>query len=222
MRAVLFDLDGTLVDTAPDLTGSLNDVLALEGLPPIPEDMVRHLVGHGARALIEKGLAAHGRTAPMEKLDRLKGQFLEIYERRLARLSRLFPGAIEVLDMLENRAVPLGIVTNKPEYLTRLLMGALSLTARFGVLVGHDTAAKPKPHADPILYAAQRLGVPLSGTILVGDSATDVQAARAAGIPVVLVRHGYTPVPADELGADAVVDGFADLLAALAGVSCAP
>jgi phosphoglycolate phosphatase len=212
--AILFDLDGTLVDTAPDLTGTLNDVLGEERLAPIAEDSVRHLIGHGAKALIERGLGAHGRTASPGEIEALKMRFIGLYAGRIARLSRPFPGAREALDTLISGGARLGIVTNKPERLTRLLITELGLAERFGVLVGFETAPRPKPNADPILFAAHKLKIALSETLMVGDSATDVEAARAAGVPVLLMRHGYTPVPADKLGADAVIDGFAELVAA--------
>jgi phosphoglycolate phosphatase len=212
--AILFDLDGTLVDTAPDLAGTMNDILAKLALPPLPLATVRHQVGHGARALIAHGLKTHGREASAEEIDLMLRAFLDIYGARIANESRAFPGAQVTLDLLTARGARLGIVTNKPEDLTRLLLDALGLADRFGALIGRDTAARPKPHADPILLAAERLKAPIWRTLMIGDSETDVAAARAAGVPVILVRHGYSSVPVEELGADAIIDGFSELIPA--------
>ena len=211
--AVLFDLDGTLVDTAPDLAGTMNDIMAKLSLPPIPIEEVRHLVGRGARVLIEEALKFHGRPVEGPAFDQMFRAFLDIYATRIALQSRPFPAAQMVLDLLMANRTLLGIVTNKPEGLTRLLLDGLGLAERFDVVVGFETAARPKPFADPILFAVERLKVPLHRTLMVGDSATDVGAARAAGVKVIAMRHGYSDVPADELGADAVIDGFAELTA---------
>jgi phosphoglycolate phosphatase len=213
--AVLLDLDGTMADTAPDLAGTMNDVLAKLALPPLPVEQVRPLVGHGARALMVRGLAAHGRTAAPAELDQMLVAFLDIYGGRIAKESRLYPRTQMTLDLLIAGGAKLGVVTNKPEGLSRLLLDALGVADRFGALIGRETAARPKPFPDPILLAAERLKVPLSSAILIGDSDTDVGAARAAGIPIVLMRHGYTTKPPEELGADTVIDGFAELIGAI-------
>lgn len=211
--ALLFDLDGTLVDTAPDLAGTMNDLLAKLALPPLPTATVRHLIGHGARALITHGLKFHGRDASREELDQMLEAFLDIYAARIANESRPFSGAQVTLDLLTMRGCALGVVTNKPEGLTRLLLDGLNLADRFGAIIGRETAARPKPHPDPILLAAERLRVPLASAIMVGDSETDVSAARAAGVPIIVMRHGYSAVPVEDLGADALVDGFSELIA---------
>jgi phosphoglycolate phosphatase len=212
--AILFDLDGTLVDTAPDLAGTMNDILAKLALPPLALATVRHLVGHGARALIEHGLKTHERAANAGEVDLMLQAFFDIYAARIANESRAFPGAQVTLDLLTARGCVLGVVTNKPEDLTRLLLDALGLANRFGALIGRDTAARPKPHPDPILLAAERLKTPIGRTLMIGDSETDVAAARAAGVQVIVVRHGYSTLPVEELGADAIIDGFSELIAA--------
>ena len=212
--ALLFDLDGTLVDTAPDLAGTMNDIMAKLQLPAIPVGEVRHLVGHGARYLIEHALAFHGRTATSEEADNMFAAFLDIYAARIAKESRPYPAVESVLDLLAIKGASLGVVTNKPEGLSLLLLDALGLVPRFGAIVGYDTAPRPKPFADPILLACERLERPASRAIMIGDSATDVEAARAARIPVIVVRHGYSAKPADELGADTVIGGFSELAAA--------
>lgn len=213
--AILFDLDGTLVDTAPDLAGTMNEVLAKLGFPALPVEHVRTLVGHGARALLLRGLETHGRTVSTDELDQMLSAFLDIYASRIAKESRLFQRAQVTLDLLIAGGASLGVVTNKPEYLSKLLLDALGIADRFGVLVGRETAPRPKPHADPVLFAVSRLNAPIHRTVLVGDTDTDVAAARAAGVRVLLVRHGYASVPPEELGADAVIDGFPDLITAL-------
>lgn len=213
--ALLFDLDGTLVDTAPDLAGTTNDIMAKLSLPPIPVYTVRHLVGHGARALIEHALAFHGRLATSAEVDDMFTAFLDIYAARIAQESRPFPAVESVLDRLASKGASLGVVTNKPEGLTLLLLDALGLMPRFDAIVGYDTAPRPKPFADPIFLACTRLGRDVSRAIMIGNSATDVEAARAARIPVIVVRGGYSTAPADELGADFVIDGFSDLHPAL-------
>jgi phosphoglycolate phosphatase len=203
--AVLFDLDGTLVDTAPDLAGTMNDILIKAGLEPLPVRQVRTLVGRGARFLITHGLEARGRTASEAEVDEMFAAFLDIYAARIAQESRPYAGAELVLDLLITKGAELGIVTNKPEGLTRLLLDALDLAGRFGTFVGYDTAPRPKPHADPILLAAERLKAPLSRVVMVGDSATDVAAARAAGVPVIAMRGGYTEVLVPAI--EALLDG---------------
>lgn len=213
--AVLFDLDGTLADTAPDLVGTMNDVLAKLALPPLPVDEVRPFIGHGARALLIRGLAAHGRTASPPELDQMLIAFLDIYGARIAKESRLYPRAQMTLDLLIAGGAGLGVVTNKPEGLSKLLLDALGIADRFGALIGRETAARPKPNPDPVLLALERLKVAPGRAVFVGDSDTDVAAARAAGVPVVLMRHGYTSTPPEELGADAVIDGFAELIGAI-------
>src|SRR5262249_37312933 len=139
--AILFDLDGTLVDTAPDLAGTMNDIMAKLGLPPIPLKEVRDLVGHGARALIVHALAYHRQTASEGEIDRMFDAFIDIYAARIANESRPFPAAPLVLDLLIARGAALGVVTNKKESLSRLLLDALDLAPRFGAIIGYDTAA---------------------------------------------------------------------------------
>jgi phosphoglycolate phosphatase len=206
--ALLFDLDGTLVDTAPDLAGTMNDLMAKLGYPPIPIATVRILVGRGARVLIEHGLAFHGHTASEHEIDQMFEAFIDIYATRIAQDSRPYPAVESVLDLLIAKGAKLAVVTNKPEGLAKLLLDALGLSPRFGTVIGYETAAQPKPHADPILLACERLGVPVKRALMVGDSATDVGAARAAGVPVILMRDGYTDTPPEQLGGDAVLPGY--------------
>ncbi len=207
----LFDLDGTLVDTAADLNGALNHVFGQAGLAPVDEAHTRHWVGHGAKVLIEEALAAQGQ--PRQRAEAMLEVFLDYYHRHVADLSRPYPHVVEALDALRARGARLAVVTNKRERLTRPLLAALDLADRFDCVVGGDTAARPKPAPDPALLACEQLGLTPRDVLFVGDSTTDVDCARAAGCDVVCVPDGYNHgTPAHELGADAVIDSFRTLV----------
>jgi phosphoglycolate phosphatase len=209
----LFDLDGTLVDTAPDLNAALNRALTGAGLAPVSEALTRHWVGHGARVLIEQALHHQGGSPGLA--DDLHEAFLDHYQRHIADLSRPYPHVVSTLATLRARGAKLAVVTNKRTSLTRLLLDALDLTARFDAVVCGDTAALPKPAADPALYACEALGLQPKDVLFVGDSETDVACARAAGCAVVCVPDGYNHGVAPEaLGADAVIRSFRDLIPA--------
>jgi phosphoglycolate phosphatase len=211
----VFDLDGTLVDSLPDLGAALNRTLAEAGLPPRPPEAVARMVGHGVERLVERGFAAAGAPLDMAGLPRRVERFLHFYAADLSTLTRPFPGVPEALDALAAAGWRLGVCTNKPTALSVALLDALGLGPRFGAVVGGDAAPERKPHPAPLRMALDRLGVPAAAAVFVGDSETDVLTARAAGLPVALVRGGYTAVPVETLGAGAVVDGFAALPAAL-------
>lgn len=216
-RAILFDLDGTLVDTAPDLATALNHILALEGRAAIDPAGVRMLVGDGARALIEKGMAQTGAPATPEQLNRRFDDFIRFYGEHIADSSLPFPSVMEVLARLRSSA-GLAVCTNKPEGLSRLLLRHLAMSESFVDVAGGDTFAVRKPHAGHILGLLERLGVAPDQAVMVGDSSNDVLSARAAGIPVVAVSFGYTSVPPEKLGADRLIHHFAELPGALAGL----
>lgn len=216
-RAILFDLDGTLVDTAPDLAGALNYVLTLEGRPAIDLAAVRSLVGDGARALIEKGMAVTGVPATPQQLDRRFADFIDYYGVHIADESRAFPDVAETVAALA-RGARLAVCTNKPEALSIRLLDKLDLAAPFGAVVGGDSLAVRKPHPGHVLGTLERLGIAAADAIMIGDSHNDVASARAAGIPAIVVSFGYTAVPPHELGADRVIDSFAELPAALAAL----
>lgn len=189
--AVIFDLDGTLIDTAADLAASMNHVLERAGRAPVPLDRVRHLVGHGARAMLDRGFRENGGAAPAD-LDPHVALFLDHYLDHIADQSRPFPGAIETLDALEAAGAAIAICTNKREAWARALFDALALSHRFQAIIGADTVGAAKPDPRPVLAA-------LSGTgrtrgVFVGDSDTDIRAARAAGIPCVAALFGYGPL----------------------------
>jgi phosphoglycolate phosphatase len=207
--AVIFDLDGTLVDTAPDLLGALNAVLTAEGRKPVVPKDLRHLVGHGARTMFEQAFLDSGMPVPAEQMEALTDRFLDHYRANIARESRPFPRVTETLDELKGQGARLGICTNKPHDLTELLLDALNLTSYFPAVYGAGRTPYSKPDPRHVLEVLSALEASPARAILVGDSPVDVAAARAAKIPVIAMSYGYTPVPAAELGADAVADDFA-------------
>lgn len=209
--AVFFDLDGTLLDTAPDLAFALNAVRAERGLAPLPYEHIRQRVSDGSYGLIEAGFGL-GRADPGG--ETLRARLLEIYAANLARETRLFPGMDEVLRYLERHLVPWGIVTNKPGALTTPLVTAMGLHTRSCCVVSGDSLAVRKPHPQPLLHAAGLAGVDAATALYVGDAPRDVQAARAAGMAVLIVAFGYFGRDADPAGweADAVIETPAQIL----------
>jgi phosphoglycolate phosphatase len=212
--ALIFDLDGTLVDTAPDLLAALNHALALEGRPPLKPDNLRQLVGRGARVLIAQAFkTAIGPTDP-EIAERMLKTFLVFYRDHIADRSRPWPGVVETLEALKAQGARMGVLTNKPHDLSVLLLEKLKLDGYFASVYGQGRAPYMKP--DPRIFADVVRDCGAAGGLMIGDSETDVETARAAGASVILASYGYTTVPARELGADAVVDHFSDIPAAIA------
>jgi len=209
--AIIFDLDGTLVDTAPDLLGALNAVLTVEGHEPVVPADLRHIVGHGARAMFEHALLRTGAPVTPERMKTLTEQFLAHYRVNIASGSRPFPGVPETLTLFASKGAGLGVCTNKPQDLTELLLDALDLTRHFPAIIGGGRTPYSKPDPRHLLETVAALNGRRERAVLVGDSPVDVAAARAADIPVIAMSYGYTPVPVHELGADAVVDDFAKL-----------
>lgn len=215
---IAFDLDGTLVDTAPDLLDALDVVLAAHRIPPVDRAAARNMIGGGARMLIRRALASEGIALPVEEVEALNTQFLAYYADHIADGSRPFPGLIEALDRLAARGARLAVCTNKLEYLARLLLDRLELTPRFAVITGADTYARPKPDPLPLLSTITAAGGSAGRAVMVGDSITDVTTARAAGVPAIAVSFGYTETPAHELGADRLIGHFDQLEAAVLAV----
>lgn len=209
-----FDLDGTLIDTAGDLAAAVDAMLTEIGRPPIGVAAVTRLIGGGARRMVRLALDQAG-IVDEATIARCYDRFLAHYAADIAHLSRPFPGALAALDALSARGIVVAIVTNKPEALALKLLDALGLTDRFACIIGGDTLGpgKAKPAPDPILEMMRRCDA--ARGLFVGDSVYDVAAARAAGLPVVAVRFGYIDGPAEALGADAVIDGFAALIPAV-------
>ena len=192
-RALLLDLDGTLLDTAPDMAAALNALRREHGLPEIEFAALRPQVSHGAAALVRLGFP----TARDAEFEGLRRRFLALYRGALATHTRLFPGYDAVFDALAARAVPWGIVTNKPGWLTEPLLAALDLATRAGCVVSGDTLAERKPHPAPLLHAAALLGVDPAACVYAGDAERDIVAGRAAGMATVAVSFGYLAVGED-------------------------
>lgn len=209
---VAFDLDGTLADTAPDLTAALNHALGVMGRPAVPQESVRHMVGHGARALLQKGLAATGEMTP-ELVDEGFPIFLDYYEQHIADATVPYPGIEAALDVLAARGVKLVVCTNKLELLARELVGALGWNDRFAAIVGGDTLPVRKPDPAPLFESIAQAGG--GRAAFVGDSITDTDTAKAAGLPCVAVSFGFSDRPPEELGADILIDHFDALIPAL-------
>jgi phosphoglycolate phosphatase len=210
VRAILFDLDGTLLDTAPDMIGALNALLAEQGLAPLPYDTVRSAVSHGAARVVKLGFP----DAAPERSLALQQRFLEIYRCALSEGTRLFPGMDEVLDTLAARNLKSGIVTNKPAWLTDPLLQELGLRGRFDCVVSGDTVAERKPHPLPLLHAAKLAGVAVGECVYVGDAERDVQAAHAAGMPALVANYGYLQDDEDSTswGGDGYLEQARDIL----------
>ena len=188
IRAVLFDLDGTLVDSAPDLGGALNRLRAEEGLQPLPLEELRWAVSKGGAGLVSLGMG----TAEGERFEQLRDRFLKIYEQQLYRDSSLFDGVDELLDWLARQAIPWGVVTNKWERFTLPVMQQSGLMPRAGCLVCGDTLRHSKPHPAPVELACRLLGAEPAQTVMFGDDQRDIQAAQSAGARAVFASYGYT------------------------------
>jgi phosphoglycolate phosphatase len=212
---IAFDLDGTLAETAGDLIGTLNSLLVDEGLAPLPVERARDLVGAGARALIQRGFDASSHPLTKAHLDTLFATFLDRYAERIADESTLFPGVTDALDLLKDAGHILAVCTNKPEYHSRLLLDALDVTDRFAAICGRDTFPFCKPDPRHLTATIETAGGDPSKAILVGDSRTDHDTARAAGTPFIAVPFGYTDIPVAQLNPDVLIDHFKHLPTAI-------
>ena len=212
--SLIFDLDGTLADTAPDLLGATNAVLAARGRPQLDLDHLRHMVGFGAVALINQAMEASGAPVAEGDMPPLIEIFLEHYRGHIADGTKLFPQVAETLGALKSDGARLGVLTNKPQELTDLLLPRLGLETLFAAVYG--AGKKPYTKPDPRIFHDVVAELGNSGSaVMIGDSVTDLNTARAAGAPCILMSYGFTPVPAAELGADVVLDDFAQLPQAL-------
>ena len=211
----VFDLDGTLADTAGDLVGTLNVILGREGLSPLPVRKARDMIGAGARALIERGFEAAGRELTPGRLDELFRGFMAHYGENICVRTRLYPGVRTALDRLEAAGFILAVCTNKVEEHSVKLLRELGIGHRFAANCGRDTFAYFKPDPRHLLLTIERAGGNPARAVMVGDSRTDIVTARNAGIPVVAVPFGYTDVPVRDLNPDLVVDHFDGLFAAV-------
>lgn len=212
---VVFDLDGTLVNTAPDLLEALNHVLEHAGHAPVALDTIATMIGHGARAMIVKGLLAHGVTASEADLDALLDRFLVYYAANIADHSHAFDGAVEALAALLERGATLAVCTNKTQVLTDQLLGALDLSGHFAAIVGADSVPSRKPDGDHIVRTVQAAGGSVDRAVMVGDSRTDERAARNAGLPFIFVPFGYEEESPEQLKPDFVLEHYSGLMSVL-------
>jgi phosphoglycolate phosphatase len=212
---IVFDLDGTLVDTAPDLTHALNYALARQGQPPVSAETVRSLVGMGALVMIEEGLRRAGVTADLQSM---LGDFLVHYEANIAVESRPFPGAVEALERLKDEGATLAVCTNKREFLSRRLLQELALEGYFSAIAGRDTFPVAKPDPGHLIGTIRLAGGDPSRAVMIGDSDIDVRTAQAAFVPVVLVSFGYASDKAGAAPPEAVIDHFDQLHASLSAL----
>jgi len=209
--AIVWDLDGTLVDSAPDLATALNALLTEQGRHTHTVANVRPMIGAGVAKLIERGFRAAGTPLDDAEVEALLPRFMEIYTACATQSTALNPAARDVLEYFYNAGIKQGLCTNKPISVTRQILDALDISGFFGSVIGGDSTSRRKPHPLPLLTCVEELEARPEDTVMIGDSGADVGAARAAGVPVILVPDGYTGVPAVSLGADYVVGKLADI-----------
>lgn len=186
--AVLFDLDGTLVDTAPDLAHALNQQRQMHGLPEMPLELVRPYASHGTVGLLQIGFAI---SPDHPAFADLRAEYLALYEQNFTQFSTLFPGMMELLDELEMRGLPWGIVTNKPARFTGPLLEQMGLDERAATVISGDTCVHPKPHPEPLLAACREIGIAPTRCVYIGDAERDIEAAHACGMPALIAEYGY-------------------------------
>jgi phosphoglycolate phosphatase len=215
MRTIVFDLDGTLIDTAPDLIATLNIILTREGLPDVPYERARQMIGGGAKGMIEHALVAEGRIDAKAHLDRMFKAFVEHYAAHIADRSRPFPHLEATLDRLAAEGCRLAVCTNKLEWLSVRLLDTLELSRYFAAICGQDTFGVQKPDPETFRRTVLRAGGDPARAIMIGDSGTDIRTARAANVPVIAVSFGYSEVPIATLQPDRLIDSFMDLPAAI-------
>lgn len=204
-EAIVWDLDGTLVDTAPDIAFALNSVLDMRGFMPLETVTIRGMVGNGAYKLVERGFNAIGIRLDPDHLERLVALFKREYHACATERSRPYPGIVPALEQLRGMNVPMGVCTNKPEALSRQILDGLGLAHYFSSVIGGDTTPVIKPDPMPLMTCLDELVAPPQNSLMIGDSAVDVATARAAGVGIGVVPWGYSPAPADSLGADFVL-----------------
>ena len=221
IRTIVFDLDGTLVDTAPDPIGALNFVLEREGMPPVPLHAARTMIGAGARKLLERGLDLDGRVTSVADITRLTGDFIDYYAAHIADASRPFEGLESALDDLTGRGYRFAVCTNKLEWLSKLLLDRLQLSGRFSAICGADTFGVSKPDPAILRQTIAQAGGEVSSAIMVGDAGPDIGVARRAGVPVIGVEFGYTEIPIADLKPDRLIGHFRDLPAAVESLMAA-
>lgn len=212
MRGAIFDLDGTLADTADDLLAGANAALVPRGLPALCPTRDRSFAGRGGRSMIRRSLGLAGRDpdgdAELALTDAIYPELLVAYEAGIANRTVLFDGALACMDALEADGWKLGVCTNKPERLARMLLDRLGVLGRFGAVLGADTLSVRKPDPEHFRETARRIGADPARSVMLGDTRTDLDTARAAGVPVVLTRFGFAAEPVEELAPDHIIDHF--------------
>lgn len=215
--SLCFDLDGTLVDTAPDLIRVLDTIIAQDGLSPVNYALARRNIGYGSRALINDAYKHQGRELSIDRLDVLQKEFLALYADDIAQKSQPFPDVISTLEGFVRKGHDLSVCTNKPGYLARPLLAALDMTDLFSAIVGSDDVPDKKPNPEHIYAAVQHCDS--SKIVMVGDGAPDTQAAKAAGVPCVVMTYGYSTTPFYQLGGSVMLRSFSQLPSALHGLT---
>lgn len=216
--AVVFDLDGTLIDSIPDVVAALNRLLVEEGRAPVTVDQGRLMVGEGAAPLIERGFVETGDPVPDGAMAEFLERYLAFYKAAPTGATIVYPAVADVLSALSEAGVPMGICTNKPHEMSLLVLEKLGFSGYFSAIIGGDAARRKKPDGGHVHEVLGEMGVTAEKAIFVGDSRTDVLAARNAGLPVVAVSYGYSRIPPAELGADLLIDHFAELPEAMAHI----
>lgn len=213
--ALLFDFDGTLIDSAPEIAEALNLLLTEQGRPSLTLAQVQGLIGDGAPRLVEQAMAVTGAALPAAELAPLTARYLELYAAIPVTPACVYPGVVETLTRLKAAGHRLALCTNKPGAISVEVLEQVGLGGLFEQVVGGDTAPRRKPWPDPLFWALDRMGLSPKQAVMVGDNANDVAAGHAAGMPVVAVAYGYPRMALADLGADLIIDRFADLPAAL-------
>jgi phosphoglycolate phosphatase len=216
---IVFDLDGTLIDTAPDLIDTLNHLLARHDLPVVPFESARPLIGGGSKALLERALKTAGRECSAVQIDRLYEEFIAHYAAHIADRSRPFPQLEATLKSLAVEGRRLAVCTNKLEWLAKRLLAMLNLAQYFDAICGQDTFGVQKPDPQILRLTISRVGGEPAHAIMIGDSVTDLRTARAAQVPIIAVDFGYNQVPIATLGPDRVISSFAELPAAIRDIA---
>lgn len=217
--AVVFDLDGTLIDSLPDVIAALNRLLAEEGRRPVTIYEGRHMIGEGAAPLVSRALAVTGTQSTDEDLAALVERYLVHYRAVPVELTTVYPGVVEVLDGLRDANVAMGVCTNKPDGMSRIVLASLGLDAHFASVIGGDVLPVKKPDAGHVFAVLEEMDAAAGGAVFVGDSPTDMATARNAGLASIAVSYGYSGVPAAELDADVLIDRFSALPDALVALS---
>lgn len=215
---LVFDLDGTLADTAQDLVGALNVLLERDGFAPVTLTAARRMVGAGARELIQRGYASHGAPLEPERLDALFGDFIAHYRDHIADETQLFPGAASSIEHFANAGFRLAVCTNKPEALSKLLLERLGVAERFAAICGRETFPVAKPDPKTLALTVEKAQGDLGQAVMIGDSRTDIDAAKGAGVPVIAVDFGYTETPLEAFSPDRIISHFDELWDAVASL----